>query len=118
MDHGGYAQHASGSDTRYIPFTTARRKKQRHRLTKRVRTREVTRCGTVKRATSNLIACASRRRDALVYETQKFKKHAMKQGFLSPRYCCANALGRRILQMIRTTNRAEFGCSTPIAAAK
>src|SRR5262245_61671496 len=50
MDHGGYAQHASGIDTRYIPFTTARRKNQRYCLTKRVRMREVTRCGAVKRA--------------------------------------------------------------------
>jgi hypothetical protein len=75
MDHGGYAQHASGIDTRYIPFTTARRKKQRYRLTKGVCTREVTRCAAVKRATSNLIARTSQRRDALVQETQKFEKH-------------------------------------------
>jgi hypothetical protein len=32
-----------------------------------------------------LIARASQRRDALVHETQEFKKHAMKQGFLSLR---------------------------------
>jgi hypothetical protein len=118
MDHGGYAQHASGIDTRYIPFTTARRKKQRYRLTNRVGTREVTWCGTVKRATSNLIARASQRRDALVDETQKFKKHAMKQGFLSLRDGWANALGRRILQMICMANCAEFGFITRIVAAK
>jgi hypothetical protein len=33
-----------------------------------------------------LIARASRRRDALVHETPEFKKHTMKQGFLSLRY--------------------------------
>jgi hypothetical protein len=65
-----------------------------------------------------LIARASRQRDALVHETQKFKKHSMKQGFLSLRYGCPNAFGRRILQMIYVANCAEFGCSARIAGAK
>src|SRR5262249_17525032 len=56
--HGSWRvshQHASRIDTCCIRFTTAQRKKQRYRLTKRVREREVTRWDAIVRSKQNSI---------------------------------------------------------------
>jgi hypothetical protein len=49
-------QHASRIDTHCIPFTTARWKKERYRLTKRVCAHDATRCSIIARSKLKLIA--------------------------------------------------------------